>query len=60
MDIIVKPKPGLTVRKPDGSKLQADGERVSRTSFWIRRLQDGDVTEVKQAAKAAKNHQPKE
>lgn len=60
MDIIVKPKPGLTVRKPDGSKLQADGELVSRTSFWIRRLQDGDVTEVKPAAKAAKNPQPKE
>ena len=60
MDIIVKPKPGLTGRKPDGSKLQADGERVSRTSFWIRRLQDGDVTEVKPAAKAAKNPQPKE
>lgn len=60
MDIIVKPKPGLTVRKPDGSKLQADGERVSRTSFWIRRLQDGDVTEIKPAAKAAKNPQSKE
>ena len=60
MDIFVKPKSGLTVRKPDGSKLAADGETVTRSSFWVRRLQDGDVVEVTQAAKAAKKSQSKE
>lgn len=44
MEIHIQPAKGLTVRKPDGSVLAADGERVTRNSFWIRRLNDGDVT----------------
>ncbi|MDU7778699.1 MAG: DUF2635 domain-containing protein [Aeromonas caviae] len=52
MELTLKPKPGLTVRKPDGNKLAEAGETVSRNSFWLRRLADGDVTEVKPAGKA--------
>ncbi|MGU5685203.1 DUF2635 domain-containing protein [Aeromonas allosaccharophila] len=54
MQIVVKPAKGLAVKKPDGSKLAAEGETVTRTSFWLRRLQDGDVTEVKPVAKVTK------
>jgi len=66
MQIVVKPAKGLTVLKPDGGKLAAEGETVTRNSFWIRRLNDGDVTYAgltvstgdesagKPAAKAAK------
>jgi hypothetical protein len=48
----LQPAPGLVIKKPDGSKLAADGEKVPRTSFWLKRLADGDVNEVKPAAKA--------
>jgi len=34
---------GARVRKPDGSILSADGEPVERSSFWLRRKNDGDV-----------------
>lgn len=44
--ITVKPKAGLTVRKPDSSKLSADGEQVKRNAYWLRRINDGDVTVV--------------
>ena len=54
MQIVVKPAKGLTVLKPDGGKLAAEGETVTRNSFWLRRLQDGDVTEVKPVAKVTK------
>lgn len=60
MELYLKPKEGLTLRKPDGSKLAAEGERVPRTSFWLKRLADGDVEHVKQAAKAIKKPQVKE
>lgn len=60
MELNLKPKEGLTIRKPDGSKLAADGEKVPRTSFWLKRLADGDVNEVKPAAKATKKPQVKE
>ena len=52
MKLYLKPKEGLTIRKPDGGKLAAEGEQVSRTSFWLKRLADGDVVNVKPAAKA--------
>lgn len=60
MELHLKPKKGLTIRKPDGSKLAAAGERVPRTSFWLKRIADGDVVEVKPAAKATKKPQVKE
>ncbi|WP_265436091.1 DUF2635 domain-containing protein [Aeromonas media] len=52
MELYLKPNKGLSIRKPDGSKLAAEGERVPRTSFWLKRLADGDVVNVKPAAKA--------
>ena len=52
MELTLKPKPGLTVRKPDGNKLAADGEVVPRNSFWLKRLADGDVMSVNPASKA--------
>lgn len=42
--IFATPKPGLRVRKEDGSVLAAEGEAVARTAFWLRRQRDGDVT----------------
>lgn len=52
MELYLKPKEGLTIRKPDGSKLTAEGERVPRTSFWLKRLADGDVLTVEEAQAA--------
>ena len=54
----VKPaRPGLLIRHPDTREyLPAEGLEVVWTSFWQRRLQDGDlevVEAVKPAAKAA-------
>ena len=60
MELNMKPAPGLVNKKPDGSKLSAEGERVPRTSFWLKRLADGDVEHVKPAAKATKKPQVKE
>ncbi|CAM3169711.1 DUF2635 domain-containing protein [Moritella viscosa] len=40
----IKPKePDVRVRKPDGSHLEPEGESVTRSSYWLRRLRDGDV-----------------
>jgi hypothetical protein len=60
MELKLKPATGLTIKKPDGSKLSTEGEVVPRTSFWIKRLADGDVVEVTTAAKVAKPNQTKE
>lgn len=44
----IKPKfVGLLVRKPDGQSLNKTGETVPRTGYWVRRLNEGDVIEVK-------------
>lgn len=48
MELYLKPAPGLVIKKPDGSKLAADGEKVPRTSFWLKRLADGDVLPVEE------------
>jgi hypothetical protein len=43
--IHVTPREGYIVRDPVTLKaLPAEGRRVVRTSFWARRLRDGDVT----------------
>ncbi|MCQ4108088.1 DUF2635 domain-containing protein [Aeromonas sp. JL9] len=60
MELYLQPAKGLVIKKPDGSKLAAEGEKVPRTSFWLKRLADGDVNEVKPAAKATKKPQVKE
>jgi hypothetical protein len=38
------------VRKEDGAVLAETGETVIATSYWLRRLKDGDVEEVATAA----------
>ncbi|WP_374631813.1 DUF2635 domain-containing protein [Ferrovibrio sp.] len=51
--VTLQPKPGLKLRKPDGSIMAEAGEAIVMDSFWKRRLLDGDVT-VKSPAPAAK------
>lgn len=47
----IKPKKGLTVKDPETlAPLKAAGENKPRNAYWLRRLQDGSVTEM--AAKA--------
>ena len=42
--IKVMPREGLQVRSPDGSILPPQGAEVERSSWWIRRERDGDVS----------------
>lgn len=43
----IKPKPGAKVRDPHtGIHLNDEGEIKPRTSFWMRRVNDGDVLEA--------------
>ncbi len=52
--MFVKPAdPKIKVRKPDRTHLAADGEDVPDTTYWRRRLRDGDVVKSR-PAKAAK------
>lgn len=56
--IPIKPKNAkVPVRKPEGGFVNATGEEVERTGYWVRRINDGDVVLVNQkdwdAAKAA-------
>jgi hypothetical protein len=45
--VTLKPMtPGLHLRKEDGSILAVEGETVIATSYWLRRLNEGDVLEV--------------
>lgn len=44
MDIFVKPKEGLKIKRPDTNRFLApEGEDVPNSTFWQRRLTDGDV-----------------
>ncbi|WED23519.1 DUF2635 domain-containing protein [Vibrio sp. JC009] len=44
----VKPKKGLLVRDPQTREpLKATGETKPRNTYWLRRIQDESVTEVK-------------
>lgn len=46
-ELYLKPAPGVTVRDPETLQPLAEkGERKPRTTYWLRRLKDGDVTEV--------------
>lgn len=52
---MIKPAPGVTVRDPQTAQpLAAEGENKPRSSYWLRRLKDGDVVEVKAPKKEAK------
>jgi len=44
MQIIVKPKSGMIVRDPRGGAIiPAGGKRVNPSTYWMRRLEAGDV-----------------
>lgn len=46
--MFIKPKEGLQIRDPEMKDfLPVDGREVSKTSYWVRRLRDGDVIESK-------------
>ena len=49
----LRPAEGVKVRRPDGGHLAEKGETVTMTSYWQRRLADGDVVEVKAAGDSA-------
>ncbi|MCP1375390.1 DUF2635 domain-containing protein [Dyella lutea] len=55
-DLYLTPKAGVTVRDPKtGKPLAESGESKPATSYWLRRLRDGDVIQGKppKAASAA-------
>lgn len=55
-ELYLIPKAGVTVRDPTtGKPLATSGETKPKTSYWLRRLRDGDVSEGKppKAASAA-------
>ena len=51
----VKPVAGKQVPDPDkGGYLPPEGRKVVATSYWLRRITDGDVVEVKTKAPTTK------
>ena len=42
--VFAVPKEGVLVRHESGKQLDPAGESVDRTSYWLRRQRDGDVT----------------
>lgn len=45
--ITIKPAPGRRVRDPETEELlNPEGEAKPATSYWLRRLRDGDVVAV--------------
>lgn len=46
--MFIKPAPGLTVRDPDRglAPIPVDGIEVPNSSYWLRRLADGDVVDA--------------
>lgn len=63
MTLFVKPRSGYLVRHPerDMTPLPADGAKVPRSPYWLRRLRDGDVIECSPPKPAAKTpaHPPR-
>lgn len=54
MPLYVKPRDGYVVRQPerDMAPLPAEGGKVQRSPYWLRRLRDGDVVEIPAPAKS--------
>ena len=44
---ILAPRPGAMVYMPTGGYLPPEGERVEVSTYWLRRLADGLVFEVR-------------
>ncbi|EAA6551024.1 hypothetical protein DLB95_23875 [Salmonella enterica subsp. diarizonae] len=58
--LFIKPAPGCAVRDPDTLEfLQPGGEEKPFTSYWCRRLDDGDVVEFDPNATTAPAKPPK-
>lgn len=54
--MFVKPVAGRTVRDPvKGTFLPEEGAEVAKSTFWDRRLRDGDVITIDVSAAAAKS-----
>ena len=52
--MFLKPAAGLNVPDPErGGLLAAEGRKVDPTTYWHKRVQDGDVTVVEDADKPA-------
>lgn len=50
--IHIKPQKDLVVIDPDtGDPLPQSGKEVRRNSYWLRRLKDGDVLQLKNPQK---------
>jgi Protein of unknown function (DUF2635) len=50
--MFLKPSPGLIVRDPVTMQpLPEEGKEVESSRYWIKRLNDGDVSEVVQKEK---------
>lgn len=41
--LILAPAEGRKVRHPDGRLLKTEGEAVTASPYWTRRINDGDV-----------------
>lgn len=57
--LFIKPiEKGLKVPKPEGGFLNAEGEQVQKSKYWLRCLKFGDVTkvEVKTKKQSKKNN----
>jgi len=53
------PTPGALVRDPFTKRpLPLEGAEVPETSFWLRRLRDGDITVHAEASPAATSSRP--
>lgn len=49
----IRPRKGLRIADPQsGQYLPEAGRLMPRSGFWLRRLDDGDVEEVKKTASA--------
>lgn len=48
----IKPQKGQIVSGPDGQLLPAIGALVKPSTYWVRRLRDGDVELIKPRSKS--------
>lgn len=61
MKMYVIPKSGFKIPDPSlNDHLPPEGRNVEKTTYWIRRLRDGDVTEKPQTKPQQKNIAKKE
>lgn len=60
MKICIKPKDGLKIVKPEtGLHLKAEGEHVIQSTYWLKRLAEGDVILIEEKETQTKLESPK-